>query len=254
MRRINHFPVALFLAPAMLFTDAAQAMQIQQFDRMAGADQDEYIAELIQGAEKVLTDEGRGDQSAQVRTLFATNLTGDEASLGMTEFYRNLAIGRVADAKRAAGDPNARRIEVEDAMALTLKKNGIPHCRLPFSPLSAILSPGSRRSNNRKPSVERLFLFLMVCVAMPLCGDSLLTGFRIVRAAGEYLWTGPNAGQPDTHSGPARYVERGFIPPELSAPIEAPSSNSLNAGRSASLRRRFATTDIAGHARRAYPE
>ncbi len=36
-----------------------------------------------------------------------------------------LALARVTDAKNVTKDLNARRIEVEDAMALTLKKNGI---------------------------------------------------------------------------------------------------------------------------------
>jgi hypothetical protein len=40
----------------MLFSGAAQAMEIQQFDKMAGDDQDEYVAELIIGAQKVLKD------------------------------------------------------------------------------------------------------------------------------------------------------------------------------------------------------
>ncbi|HEY4126043.1 MAG TPA: hypothetical protein VGM36_15580 [Rhizomicrobium sp.] len=117
--------LSCFLSVAMLFASAAQAMQIQQFDKMAGSDQDEYIAELIQGAEKVLTDEGQADQSAQVSTLFRTKDAGDQISIGMTEFYRNLARARLADVKRAANDPNARRIQVEDALAVTLKKNSI---------------------------------------------------------------------------------------------------------------------------------
>jgi hypothetical protein len=45
--------------------------------------------------------------------------------LGLTEFSRNLDRARLADVKRAAQDPNARRLEVEDAMAVTLKANRI---------------------------------------------------------------------------------------------------------------------------------
>jgi hypothetical protein len=33
--------------------------------------------------------------------------------------------GRLAGAGRAVGDPNARRIMIEDAFAVTVKKNGI---------------------------------------------------------------------------------------------------------------------------------
>jgi hypothetical protein len=38
----------------MLFSSAAQAMEIRQFDKMVDSDQDEYVAELALGAQKVL--------------------------------------------------------------------------------------------------------------------------------------------------------------------------------------------------------
>ncbi|HEY4126042.1 MAG TPA: hypothetical protein VGM36_15575 [Rhizomicrobium sp.] len=119
------FVAVTSLCAAILSASAAQAMEIWQFDKMADQDQSEYLGLLVQGAEKVLNDEGRADLAAQVDKLFLTTLAGDKMTLGMTEFERNLAIGRAADAKRVAKDPNARRIEVEDALALTLKKNGI---------------------------------------------------------------------------------------------------------------------------------
>jgi hypothetical protein len=59
MDSINKFLAATFLPAAMLLTIAAQAMTIQQFDKMADQDQAEYVGLLVQGAEKVLTDEGR---------------------------------------------------------------------------------------------------------------------------------------------------------------------------------------------------
>jgi hypothetical protein len=43
----------------------------------------------------------------------------------MSQFYMDLARARLADAKRAEQDPNVRRLEVEDAMFVTLKKNNI---------------------------------------------------------------------------------------------------------------------------------
>ncbi len=63
---------ATFLSAAMLFSSAAQAMQIQQFDKMAGDDQDEYVAELIIGAQQVLKDAGSTALAEQVHTLFTT--------------------------------------------------------------------------------------------------------------------------------------------------------------------------------------
>jgi hypothetical protein len=120
MNRLN-----TFLA-AMLFTGAAQAMEIRQFDKMADDDKAEFIAELVQGAEKVLTDEGKPDLAAKVSHLFTTNPPDGDISIGMSQFYLTLALARVADAERAAKDPNAHRLEVEDAMLVMFKKNDIP--------------------------------------------------------------------------------------------------------------------------------
>jgi hypothetical protein len=46
------------MSAAMLLPNMVQAMEIRQFDKMADQDQSEYIGLLVQGAEKVLTDEG----------------------------------------------------------------------------------------------------------------------------------------------------------------------------------------------------
>ena len=118
--------VATFLSAAMLFTSAAQAMEIRQFDKMADQDQSDYIGDLIVGAEKVLTDEGRPDLAAQVKHLFTTKNPGDADTIGMVEFETNLALARVNDVKHAAAHPNDPRLEVEDAMFVTLQKNYIP--------------------------------------------------------------------------------------------------------------------------------
>jgi hypothetical protein len=114
---------------ALLLTRAAQAMEIRQFDKMADQDQSEYIGNLIVGAENALTDEGKPDVAAQIKTLFTTKQPGDADVMGMVEFERNLALARVADAQRAEQDPKAHRLEVEDAMLVTLQKNNIPMAR-----------------------------------------------------------------------------------------------------------------------------
>ncbi|MGA2630772.1 MAG: hypothetical protein ABSG54_11220 [Terriglobia bacterium] len=125
MNRFNKFLAATFLSAAMLLTGAAQAMEIQQYDKMADQDQNEYVGDLVIGAEKVLTDEGRPDQAEQVRKLFTEIKPGDKIPVGVGEFEINLALARVVDAKRIAQDPNATRLEVEHALIVTLKKNGI---------------------------------------------------------------------------------------------------------------------------------
>ena len=84
----------------------------------------------MEGAEKVLTDERRPDLSAQVSKLFTTHLGNDQISVGMGEFSRNLARARLIDAQNAAKDRNAQRVDVEDALFVTLQKN---HIDLPDS-------------------------------------------------------------------------------------------------------------------------
>jgi hypothetical protein len=126
MNRFNKFLAATFLPAAMLFTSAAQTMEIRQFDKMADQDQAEYVGLLVQGAEKVLIAQGKTNLAAQVDQLFTKIPPGDKMPLGMTEFEINLALARVADAKNVIKDPKAQRIEVEDAMAITLENNHIP--------------------------------------------------------------------------------------------------------------------------------
>jgi hypothetical protein len=130
MNGMKKYLAATFLSAAMLFTSAAQAMEIRQFDKMAIPDQSEYVGLLVQGAEQVLRDECRADLAAQVDHLFTTTDPGDAHTIGSVEFELNLAILRVADAENAQKNPNDPRVEVEDAMALTLKKN---HIELPDS-------------------------------------------------------------------------------------------------------------------------
>jgi hypothetical protein len=125
MGNIVRGSTVLLALAAVLFTSAAQAMEIWKFDKMADADQDEYVGDLVVGAEKVLKEEGRPDLAAKVHKLITTIPPGDKISVGIAEFEVNLALARVFDAKNLAKDPKAQRVEVEDAMAATMKKNGI---------------------------------------------------------------------------------------------------------------------------------
>ena len=121
MIRITSFILTFLMASVA----AAQAMEIEQFDKMAAQDQSEYIVVLIEGAQKVLIQSGRKDLAAKVHKLFVTVIPGDDASIGTVEFESNLARARLADVRRLQKDPRAERLEVEDAMAATLHKNDI---------------------------------------------------------------------------------------------------------------------------------
>ena len=125
MSRLCALPVATALLTAALFAGTAQAMEIRQFDRMADADQKEYVGALVEGAQKVLRDEGRADLAEQVGLLFTTQPRDSDVSIGMSQFISNLALMRASDLKRLEQDPHATRLEVEHAMIMTLKHDGI---------------------------------------------------------------------------------------------------------------------------------
>jgi hypothetical protein len=117
--------VTTFLSAAMLLTGAAQAMEIRQFDRMADQDQAEYVGLLVQGAERVLADEGKADVVQKVHQLFTTKDPASGLSMGMKQFEMNLAQARIVDADNALNDPKIPRLEVEHAMIRSLNQNGI---------------------------------------------------------------------------------------------------------------------------------
>jgi hypothetical protein len=121
--RIGYATTVLLAFATVLFANAAQAMEIRHFDKMAEQDQHNYIVDLVVGAQKVLIDAGKRALADQVDKLFTDIPAGDNAPLGMTEFEINLDRARVADAERFTKDPKAHRLEVEDAMLVTLKKN-----------------------------------------------------------------------------------------------------------------------------------
>jgi len=125
MNGFNKFLAATFLSAAMLFSGAAQAMEIRQFDKMAVPDQSDYVGLLVQGAEQVLRDEGRADLAAQVDHLFTTTTPGDAHTIGMLEFETNLAVMRATDADNVLKNPDTKRFHVEHAMKMMLRKNGI---------------------------------------------------------------------------------------------------------------------------------
>jgi len=112
-------------AAAISVSGPAQAMTIVEFDKMSDDDQNEYVADLVVGAQKVLREAGQYDLVIKVHKLFTDIHPGDKISDGMSDFAILLAKARVADDLRTQKDPNARRLEVEDAMALTLRKSGI---------------------------------------------------------------------------------------------------------------------------------
>jgi len=119
--------IAVFVLTFLMVSVAvAQAMEIEKFTKMAVQDQSDYVVVLIQGAQKVLIQSGRKDLADKVHKLFTTTIPGDDSPIGVVEFESNLARARAADLRNLAKNPSAPRLEVEDAMVVTLEKNGIP--------------------------------------------------------------------------------------------------------------------------------
>lgn len=84
------------LTAAFLFASATPAMEIIRFDKMAGSDQDAYIADLVEGARRVLDQAGRTTDALAVHRLFTTN-ADNGVSVGMNKFMIYLALVRVTD-------------------------------------------------------------------------------------------------------------------------------------------------------------
>lgn len=125
MNRFNKFLAAALMLTALLITNAAEAMPIQQYDRMSANDQADYTSLLVGGAEQVLNDAGRPDEAAQVEKLFTTRVAGDKITVGMGELELNMSVVRQTDADNLVKNPNAKPLPVELAMIATLKNNGI---------------------------------------------------------------------------------------------------------------------------------
>ncbi len=119
---------ALLLSLALLqgcLPAALPAMEIREFDKMSGEDRQAYLDFLTEAAPKVLIEAGRKDDATTVYNLFHVFHSGNVLSDGEIAFEENLARARVADVKKHHEDPQARRLEVEDAMFVTLKKAGV---------------------------------------------------------------------------------------------------------------------------------
>jgi hypothetical protein len=135
------------------------AIDFPSFDALTLGPQAEHIAEMVASAEQALRDEGRRDLADKVQDLFATTLQGDSFPVGLVELERNVARGRVADLNRVEKDAGATRLDVEDALFVTLQKNDIFTDAMPdavmrlmagFRPRTVAdllaMEPGRRRS------------------------------------------------------------------------------------------------------------
>lgn len=124
----------MFKAPLTVFTvllsgaltvATLHAMEIQKFDMMSSEDRQAYMDFLPEAAQRLLAEAGRKDDASKVHKLFAEIHPGNVFSDGEIAFEENLDRARVSDIKKHAENPSARRLEVEDALFVTLKKAGV---------------------------------------------------------------------------------------------------------------------------------
>jgi hypothetical protein len=119
------------LSVAMLFSIAAKAMSIPQYDKMATIDRRNYISLLVIGAKNALLAHGQPDQAKKVIQIFMDS--SDKG--GSFQFLTNLEMIRRLNAENVA-TPNNKLppYQVEHAFYLTLKDNGV------IVPISILLS------------------------------------------------------------------------------------------------------------------
>jgi len=113
--------LALALPACLLTGSGAQALEIWQYDRLAAQDQSRFVSGLVHGAMDILTKAGHTDQAQKVAHLFPD----PDRATATPVFKAALAQERAVDDKRAIEQPDATRLEVEDAMLELFKKNGI---------------------------------------------------------------------------------------------------------------------------------
>jgi len=152
MKRISKSLAVTFLSVAMLLPNMAQAMEIIQFDQMTAQDRQGFLNFLPKAAETVLEQEGRSADAAKVHHLFNDISSGSNLPLGEAELEMNLDNARVRDAQKHIQNPDAPRVQVETALALTLSKNGVqitPDFVRSFMQLTGTFQPQDKAKNKK---------------------------------------------------------------------------------------------------------
>ena len=120
MRQTSRTILASLSAMLLALPATPSAMEIRQFDKLAGGDQIEFVDRLAASVQ----DASQGQLAARVRYFFEPKHPGEDIS-GMGRFELNLALARIADLDAAAKQPGIRRLEVEDVMYMTLEASGL---------------------------------------------------------------------------------------------------------------------------------
>src|ERR1017187_5361923 len=106
MHGLKKYLAAGTLAVSMLFANAANAMQIPQFDKLSRDDQATYVVLLAKGSAYALYD--RGDRAGGDKPVQLFNDHGDTG--GAAQFWKYLEEVSIMN-KNNAADPNNRSEE-----------------------------------------------------------------------------------------------------------------------------------------------
>jgi hypothetical protein len=121
---MNKKLLASVAAAYLLASRAALAMDIQQFEMMAEADQQAYISDLVWGAAILLEQDCMPQVAVQLRKLFIHELSPE--NFDPLEGTQSLGDRLLLAGTRASEHPEqASRIRVDDALRATLREKGI---------------------------------------------------------------------------------------------------------------------------------
>ena len=166
---IASFLLTVFVA--LCLPVSLSAMPYRQFDTMSVLDQAEYIAVMVYTTQAVLRNSGGANYAAQIEQLFATVKPGDSISDGLAELEGNIDQLRVHDDERVAKDPKARRLDVEVALLVTLKKNNIPITQPFVNAVNNVLANFHCMTNAEfealTPAMQRQFIALLAKIGYP---------------------------------------------------------------------------------------
>jgi len=113
---------AALLLLSTLGSGSARAMSFHDFIRMNDDDDATYVTALVEGAAKMLRTNGQPDQARKLVALFKDS--GKQG--GVNQLAMNMKIMNGLNNRNAINPNNRAHVyEVEDAMELTLKDNGI---------------------------------------------------------------------------------------------------------------------------------
>ena len=124
MNTFKKFLTATFISSVMFCVATAQAIPIQQFEKM-GDLRGPYIADLLRASKQSLKNAGRLDDIKQIENLFTTKAPDGKASIGVEQFFAALAVMF----KNEENKPNPKPIEVSKVWSVFLDK--MDHIKLP---------------------------------------------------------------------------------------------------------------------------